>query len=350
MGGGGHPPVSRLAQSPCSGDVTGFGGDPGERVEGEHFDGGVAAEPGIVEDRDETIFGARDPIRGVHGGQQALAERGLFAATGGAVPRGCRLDRRPRSRDVPERTQDATEMHPGERGQPHITGGFGLLDGEFQGGRAGLVITGLALGSSEAGQLVRLRLLKTQAPGRFRRPTQVQHGVVEPVLDAGQFADDRVAANVQPRVVDRSQPVLHLIDGFDAARLVTGGDRGAGGEEPVRGLVPRPVQSLVESVAAVGEFHRVSELAVMRHDVGEVVRTASLKVDVVDGVGQFGGRGDVLAGEVEVTDRRFDPGRDQQRACPVPVLAGVVGRGKRGQDPLRASAVTEDDPGPPEPT
>ena len=225
-------------------------------------------------------------------------------------------------------------MHPGERGQPHITGGLGLLDREFQGGRTTCVVTGLALGSSETRQLVGLRLQKTEPPRGFGGATEVQHGVVEPVLQAGEFAEDRVAANMQPRVVDRAQPVLHPVDGLDAALLVTGGDRGPSGEQPVRGLVPRPVQPVVEGIAAIGEFHRVSELAVMRHDVGEVVRAASLQVDVIDGVGQFGGRGDVVPGEVKVTRRRFDPRREQQGAGPVPGRRGVAGRGECGQDPL----------------
>ena len=38
----------------------------------------------------------------------------------------------------------------------------------------------------------------------------------------------------------------------------------------------------------------------MRHDVGEVVAAPRLQVDVVDRVGQFGGGGDVVAGELEV--------------------------------------------------
>ena len=67
-------------------------------------------------------------------------------------------------------------------------------------------------------------------------------GVVEAMLDAGQLAEHRVAADVEPRVVDRLQPVLDLVARRGGAHAVAGRDRGAGGEEPVRGLVPRPVQ------------------------------------------------------------------------------------------------------------
>ena len=79
-----------------------------------------------------------------------------------------------------------------------------------------VVVTGLALRSSEAGQLVRLRLQEAETSRRLRGATDVEDGVVEPVLDAGQLAEHRVAANVQPRVVDRSQPVLDLIASLDA--------------------------------------------------------------------------------------------------------------------------------------
>ena len=67
--------------------------------------------------------------------QQALAERGLLPAPGGAVPRGRRLERRPRRRAPSERTQDAPEMHPGERRHADVAGGLGLLDRQLAASR-----------------------------------------------------------------------------------------------------------------------------------------------------------------------------------------------------------------------
>ena len=87
----------------------------------------------------------------------------------------------------------------------------------------------------------------------------------------------------------------------------------------------------------------------MRHDVGEVVAAARLQVDVVDRVGELVGRGDVVAGEFEATGRRLDPRREQQRDGSVSVRSRVAGCVERGQDPLRASTVAEDDPRPTEP-
>ena len=56
----------------------------------------VVVAPGVVEDGGETFLGAGVPVRGVHRGEQALAERNLFAAFSGAMPRGRRFERRAR--------------------------------------------------------------------------------------------------------------------------------------------------------------------------------------------------------------------------------------------------------------
>ena len=97
-------------------------------------------------------------------------------------------------------------------------------------------------------------------------------GVVEAVLDAGELAEHRVAADVQPRVVDDAPASARPRRApRRRATRVAGRDRGAGGEQRVRGLVPRPVQPVVERAAAGGELQRVLPLAVVRDDVGEVV-------------------------------------------------------------------------------
>ena len=93
--------------------------------------GASSCSPGLVEDRHQTLLGARHLLRGVHGGQQALTERGLLAAAGVAVPGGRGFECRPRCRDLAERTQDPTQVHPGQRRQPHIAGGLGLVDREL---------------------------------------------------------------------------------------------------------------------------------------------------------------------------------------------------------------------------
>ena len=142
-------------------------------------------------------------IGGVHGGQQALAERGLLSTAGVAVPGGRGFECRPRWRDLSERTQNPTQMYLGERGQPHVAGGLGLVDRELQGGRAGVVVAGLALRSTKTRELVRLGLLEAELSRSFRCATEVEDGIVEPVLEPGQLAEDRFAANVQPRVLDR---------------------------------------------------------------------------------------------------------------------------------------------------
>ena len=144
----------------------------------------------------------------------------------------------------------------------------------------------------------------------------MEDGFVEPVLQPGQFAEDRLAANVQPRVLDQPQPALHLVSGLDTARLVARGDRRSGCEQRVRRLVPRSVQGVVDGAASIGQLHRSTELTVMGHDIGQVVGAARLQIGVADLVGHLGGCGDVVAGEFEMTRRRFDPSGEQKRAGP----------------------------------
>ncbi len=58
VGGGFHALISCLTEVARRGDVTRFGCDAGQCVEGEDFDMGVVVAPGVVEDRDETFLGA----------------------------------------------------------------------------------------------------------------------------------------------------------------------------------------------------------------------------------------------------------------------------------------------------
>ena len=93
-------------------------------------------------------------------------------------------------------------MYAGERGQPHVAGGLGFVDRELQGGSASDVVAGLALCSAEVRELIGLGLLEAELSRSFRGATEVEDGVVEPVLESGQLPEDRLAANVQPRVLD----------------------------------------------------------------------------------------------------------------------------------------------------
>src|SRR3954453_18081929 len=165
-------------------------------------------------------------------------------------------------------------MEPGGGDLADVPRGFGLFDCQLQGGRTGLVVTGLPLRASKAGELISLGLLEAETSRDRCGATDVVDGVVEAMLDAGQFAECGVVPYVEPGVVDGVQPVLDVGERVNAARLVAGGDRCSGGEQPVGSLVPWPVQSGVEGVTAIGQRQRVAELAMMGHDVGEVVRAA----------------------------------------------------------------------------
>jgi hypothetical protein len=230
-----------------------------------------------------------------------------------------------------------------------VAGGLGLLDRQRQGAGAGRVVAGLALRTAEARELVRLGLPEPEPSRRFGRATEVQDGVVEATLDPCELTEDRVPADVEPRVVDPTQPMLDLVARLDSTDVVAGRDGGSGGEEPVRGLIPRPVEPAVEGVRAIGQLHRLVPLALMRDHVGEVVGAARLQVDVVDRLRQSGGLAEVFAGMLEPVGRGLDPRGEQQRAGAVACRRIPAGGLECREDPLRAAAVTENDPGPTEP-
>ena len=89
-----------------------------------------------------------------------------------------------------------------ERRQTYIAGRLGLDDREFQGVDARLVVAGLALGAPETGQLVGLCLPKSEPLRCFCGATEVDDRIVESSLDAGQFAEHRIATNAQPWIID----------------------------------------------------------------------------------------------------------------------------------------------------
>ena len=108
VGGGFHAAICRLTEVTGRAGVAGSVCDASQRVEGEDLDRGVVLFTGMVEDRHEAFLRARYVIRGVHGCQQALAERGLLSPAGVAVPRGRGLEGRPRRCELSERTSNPT--------------------------------------------------------------------------------------------------------------------------------------------------------------------------------------------------------------------------------------------------
>ena len=113
-------------------------------------------------------------------------------------------------------------MHARERGEAHVAGRLGLRDRSLQRRRTGLVVAGLALRPAEARELVGLGLREPEPARGRRRAADVVDGVVEAVLDARELAEHRVAAHVQPRVVDLLEPVLDFVARVSGALDVAG--------------------------------------------------------------------------------------------------------------------------------
>ena len=184
-------------------------GTSGECVEGEDFDVWLRRRRGrpsrIV---DESLVGTGDAVGGVHSGEEALAEPGLFAASGLAVPCGCRFERGPcLLPSSPSARQDASEVDAGERGHAHVARSPRPCRSPARGWprRRGSRRLGTER-SAEAGDLVGLGLQVAASPRRLGGPGDVGDRVVEPVLESGQLAEHGVAAHVQPRVVDLGEP------------------------------------------------------------------------------------------------------------------------------------------------
>src|ERR687898_963234 len=192
-----HPPVSSGTEVVCLRDVAGFDGDSGECVQSKDFDVGVVVATRLLQDHRKSVSGV-----------------GLQSNRRGK--------RRSGSRILSDRTQHAPEMHTRERGQTYVTGRLGLDDREFERVDAAVVVTGLALGAPETRKLVRLRLPKPESLRCFCGASEVYDGVVESSLDARQLAEHGVATNVEPRIIDNAEPVLDMIDRFDAPGLVIG--------------------------------------------------------------------------------------------------------------------------------
>ena len=156
-------------------------------------------------------------------------------------------------------------------------------------------------------------------------------GVVEAMLEPRQLAEHRVAADVQPRVVDGAQPVLDLVAGGGGALAVAGRDRGARRRTARSRPGPTGRSSPRRALAAVGQLQRLLPLAVVRDDVGEVVVAARLQVGVARPARRRSSM--CCARELEVAGRRLDPGREQQRASPA--------RSAGAASPAAASAAEE---------
>ena len=340
--------VTELA---CSGDVAGVRRDAGQGVEGEDLDVGQVVAPGVLEDRGQALLGVGVRVVDVHGGQQAFAECGLFAAARGAVPRVGRFERRPRS------------TRPARARAAHARGAPGRA-------RRGARHRWLRPSRPRARGWRRRRRSRRPGTGRARgwragtpRSAGTRGAATSPRRDScGSTASSKrcwMRAS-SPRTASwrtwshGSSTVVAASARRERRR------RRCAASSPAE-IAARAAKSqlaawshgrssaVVERVAAIGQLERVAELAVMRHDVGEVVRAACLQVDVVDRVGQLGGLGDVVAGELEAIGRRLDPRREQEGVGPVSGRGRVAGGVECGQDPLRASAVAENDPGPTEP-
>ncbi len=341
-----HAGIGLLEQRHRDARVVVVRGGTRERVEGEHLNRCITRLASLPQDVVQAPECSVDVVDRVDGGEQTIAEQGLFAATGSTVPFGRRFEHGSRFVGPAERTEHASEMDTGERGHAHVADGFRVRDRASDRRRARFVVAGLTLGSTETGHLVGLGLLEAEPMGGFDRASDVVDGVAETMLEAGELARLRLRAHSEPGIVDAVKPSSNLLHAFDAASFVSDGDRRAGGEERVGGQIPRAIEPGVQLATPVGEGQSLFEVAVVGDDVREVVGGTRLQLDVADRLALRGALEHVPTGGLQMPRRRFDPAGEQQRRCRLSRVGVSAGRFDRGQETLRATAVAEHHPAP----
>ena len=260
----------------CRGDVARVGGDAGQGVEGEHLDVGVVVASGVVEDRDEPFLGAgrsdrRRPWRraGTRRARPARRRRRRGATppplrAPSALARSVRAHAG-RARDGPGRARPGARRRWPRPCRSRAPGWRRRRRSRRPG-------TALVRGWTSWYASVCRKPRRREVSAARPMWTTASSNRCWMRASSPSIASRRTCSHGSSTV--RSQ-CWTWSTRVDAALLVAGGDRGSGGEEPVRGLVPRPVQPVVERVAAIGQLQRLAELAVVGHDVGEVVRSSA---------------------------------------------------------------------------
>ena len=185
-----HPAVRLGAEVAGRGLVARRGGQPAERVEREDLDVGRvvrgARPPGSRRDgpprREPASAASRAASR--HSPRAACSpppdQRCQAVAASSAVRA---------LPEVPLGAQDPTEVDPRQSGQPYVAGRLGLVDRPSRRVAAPrVVVAGLALCSAQARELVGLGLQEAEPARGLGRAEEVDDGVVEAPLDAGQLS------------------------------------------------------------------------------------------------------------------------------------------------------------------
>ena len=242
-------------------------------------------------------------------------------------------------------------MHPGERGQAHVTGRLGLLDRELQRGGAG-----------------RRSRRPGTAPGRGSRAGRPPSAGSRAVRDVSAARPMWRTASSKRCSIRASSPSIASrrtwSHGSSTARsqccdLIASRDARARGRRPrsrparrrassrpgpTAGPARRRARCCDRSAPAPGRTRRGARRRRRGSSAQRACRSTSSIASASSVAAAMCSRA-----SSRLTGRRFDPRREQQRAGAVAARGRVAGGVERRQDPLRAAAVAEDDPGPAEP-
>ena len=165
---------------------------------------------------------------------------------------------------------------------------------------------------------------------------EVDDGIVESVLDAG-LSSPRTASrsNVEPWVVNRSQPVLDVVHASMLRFFVSGSRSQLGRRDEVPWPDPTAVAARVECIAAIGELESVAGLPPWSKRRARGSNNVAPAGRHDHACGHLSRCGDVVEQSSRRPRRRLDPGREQQGSGPVSVGGGIACRIERSQDPSR---------------
>ena len=264
--------------------VSGSGGQAGKRVEGEDLRS-ARHRRAVRTSSSATSRGSRagDQVDRIHRRQQAVAQARPARRRQRAMPSGCLLEHRPGSAvagrvpEAPCRDAHGPARRGGRRRSPRPSRPRApAWQHRRRSPRPG---TAPDPGSTSGTP----RSERTRADPRSRRPAP------RCVTASSKRYCSRASSpsTASPRTCNHGSSTCRSQSDrprglLDAAVPVARRDGGPRGEQGVRGLVPRPVQPVVERAAAVGQVERGAEVALVRHDVREVVAASRPQLDVVE--------------------------------------------------------------------
>ena len=234
----------------CLVEVSSFGMQPGQPVQGEHLDFPLAVAARSGEHLVQAVRRLRQPPVGVQRGERVVGQHGPFTPAGGIEPLARRNEDQPGVSVFADRAQHPTKVSAGVRGGPRIADRLGGGDGLVQSRPGGSEVTGLLVDATEVGQMMSGRRTEAEVSRRFRRPLQMVDGIGEALLGLGEAAQEGLGMTQSPVVTERPDQLQRLLAGHLAVGQGAEGDMSPGRQQPAGPFLPVPAQPVELGLAS----------------------------------------------------------------------------------------------------